>query len=290
MNKKVERRLASSLFSFFQGVIRRLPYRTAMRFADTIAWLGRKLVPSRQRLAARNIQRIFGDRYTPAKCMRIASASTHHLARTMVDTLKLPCFSPDDIRAMVTLEGFEHFQQAFALGRGVIMITGHYGAWELMGARLVLEGVPLTVLGTATSAAARAVNDLRIQAGLQILDPDDVRGMLSILKKNGCLGILPDLRHCTPSSVRVEFMGISALTAVGVATMALHADCPVVPAFCRRKPDGTAHVTVLPPLELIRSGTREENILLNTAQFNRVISEAIMAEPEQWYWLHDRWA
>jgi lauroyl/myristoyl acyltransferase len=53
--------------------------------------------------------------------------------------------------------------------------------------------------------------------------------MLSILKHNGCLGILPDLRHCTPSSVMVDFMGIPALTAVGVATMALHADCPVVP-------------------------------------------------------------
>jgi KDO2-lipid IV(A) lauroyltransferase len=270
-------------------LIQMLPYRTVLGIADAIAWLARVLVPSRQRLAAGNIQRIFGSRYTALECRRIAAMATRHLCRAMTGLLKLPSLPPNQLQTLVTLEGIDHFQQAFAGGRGVIMLSAHYGAWEIMGARLVQEGIPITVLGTSSNSAARTINALRMESGLHILDPDDVRGMLTTLKQNGCLGILPDLRHCTPSSVMVDFMGSPALTAVGVATIALHAECAVVPVFCRHCPDGRAHVTIYPALGLVRTGNREADILQNTILFNRVIGEAIQTAPEQWYWLHNRW-
>lgn len=147
----------------------------------------------------------------------------------------------------------------------------------------------MSVIGSFSSRAALVVNEAREAMGIEVVEADDLRGMLRALRRGRCLAILPDLSHLARNSIVVDFMGQPALTAVGVPLMAQRAGCPVVPGFSYREADGTCRVRLFPPLELSTSNDPQRDLRANAALFNRVIGEQIFAYPEQWLWLHNRW-
>ena len=232
---------------------------------------------------------VLGDRYTPRDFRRMSAAATYNLVLTGLELLKMPMLSKEQIVAAARIEGLEHLHEALAGGRGCLMLTAHFGAWELGGAALAAAGIPVTVIGSFSSRGALLVNEAREALGVQVLESGDLRGMLRALRQGRCLAILPDLAHVTRNSVVVDFMGRPALTAVGVPLIARRARCPVVPAFCNRLSDGTCLVRILPPLVLCRGDCPGQDLRDNAALFNRVIGDQIAEYPDQWLWLHNRW-
>jgi KDO2-lipid IV(A) lauroyltransferase len=281
-------RAGSALFSF---LARHLPLPTLRRVADAAAWLIRKLAPSRQREAIANLRRTFGDRYTEREYRRLAAEVTRGICRTMVELLKSPYLSAEELARLVRLHHLEYLQEALAAGRGVILLTGHYGNWELLGARLARLGFPVSVVArdSAESSTASLINRSREVHGTEVLLREDTRAMLRALRHNRILGILPDQHAAGSGALIVDFLGRPASTAVGVPTLAARTGAVIVPGFCLRRPDGTFDVYLHPPLELAATGDREADLRANTELMNRVIGEQILAHPEQWLWLHRRW-
>lgn len=232
---------------------------------------------------------VLGDRYSPEEIRRLTATATYNLVLTGLELLKMPTLTREQILAAVRIEGLEHLQQALAGGQGCLMLTAHFGAWELGGAALAATGIPMTVIGSFSSRGAQLVNESREALGVQVLESEDLRGMFRALRQGRCLAILPDLTHVTRSSVVVDFMGRPALTAVGVPLIALRSGCPVVPSFSYRQSDGSCLVRVLPPLELPHGQEPDRDLYNSAALFNRVIGEQIADHPEQWLWLHNRW-
>jgi KDO2-lipid IV(A) lauroyltransferase len=288
--KSIERALTRATAALFGVLVRFLPLAFLQRLADGVAWLLRGLAPSRQRIARQNLQAAFGDRYTPAQYKAIAAEATRGLCRTMIELFKLAYLTPEQVARMVRMEGLEYVEAGLAQGHGVIIITAHFGNWELLGAALGDAGLPGSVIArdSAENFTARRINHSRETHGMQVLTQEDLRGMLRTLQANHILGILPD-QHAAFGGIIVDFLGRPAATAVGPATLALRTGCAVIPGFSYRQPDGTYRLRFFPPLELVRTGDREHDVRENTLLFNQVIGEQIREHPEQWLWLHRRW-
>ena len=291
--RKIQKGLGRGFVSAALGALVRPVRRRSLAglrpLARRLAWLVRTTTPARHRMAREHMALVLGDRYTPRDYRRMAATATYNLVLTGLELLKMPTLSREQITAATRIEGLERLRDALAAGRGCLMVTAHFGSWELGGAALAAAGIPMTVIGSFASRGALLVNEAREALGVQVLEPEDLRGMLRALRQGRCLAILPDLSHVTRKSVVVDFMGRPALTAVGVPLLAQRSGCPVVPTFCPRQEDGTCLVRVFPALELSHTGVMERHLRENAALFNRVIGEQIAEHPDQWLWLHNRW-
>jgi KDO2-lipid IV(A) lauroyltransferase len=119
---------------------------------------------------------------------------------------------------------------------------------------------------------------------------DFVRGLLAAMKAGEAVGILMDTNMTPPQGVFVDFFGIPACTASGLARIALRTDAAVVPGFTIWDESmGKYRLRFDPALELIRSGDQEADIIANTQMFTRVIEDYVRNYPDQWLWVHRRW-
>jgi KDO2-lipid IV(A) lauroyltransferase len=110
------------------------------------------------------------------------------------------------------------------------------------------------------------------------------------MRHNETVGILMDTNMTPPQGAFVNFFGIPACTAVGIARVALHADAAVVPAFTIWDPILRKYrVEFSPAVELVRTRNNEADVLANTRRFNQVLEDYVRKYPDQWLWVHRRW-
>jgi len=272
------------------GLARVLPLSWLRAIATGLAYLIYVLYPSRQRLARENVRKAFGNQFSAAQRRSIALRSTINICKTMIELFKMRYMTPEQVKALVFLEGSEHLRQALSENRGAVVVTAHFGNWELAGARFAAEGFPVTVLARDSDEPVTAllINRARQHHNMAVLQREDIRELIRALHGNRSLGILPD-QHAAAGGIELDFLGRPASTATGPAVLSRHAGCAIVPFFARRLPNGTFHSQVLPPLPLPQTDDRDQFIRQLTQQINDIISEQIRRYPEQWLWLHDRW-
>ena len=189
-------------------------------------------------------------------------------------------------------EGIEHLRAALAKGRGAIVITGHFGNWELAGLAMA------HFAGKAMAVARPMPNPLveahtlrwRERAGLTVASRRGaLRRVVQYLRAGGCVGMLID-QNQRSGGVFVPFFGKLAATVPSPARIALKYHIPVLAGYTRRKGDGSFHCFHCdPPFDLIRTADHEADVLANTALFTRRIEDYIRQHPDQWFWLHSRW-
>jgi KDO2-lipid IV(A) lauroyltransferase len=270
-------------------LVRRLSLGAARRLADGAAWLVMGLFRARQRLAEANITASFPE-LSAAEVRRVRQESVRNICRTMVELLKLPSLSPEDVRALTDTSRLTALRTALDQGTGVIVLCAHFGNWEWLGAILAQERVPIHVIARDAphSLTARLINEARASHGMRVIGREDLRGMLGALRAGEMLGILPD-QHALDGGLLVEFLGRPAWTFSGPALIAMRTGARVVPTFCPRLPDGTFRVEVLPEVEMVATGDREADTLTNTRRVTAAIEQIIRMYPGQWLWMHDRW-
>jgi KDO2-lipid IV(A) lauroyltransferase len=290
VRRGAERLVTRLLTAGFARVIRALPLRFGRRLANLYGYLLYALTLRRQRLADRNLQATFGDRLSSRERRRIRLAVTQNMCKVFVELFKMSTFTAEQIRDLVPAEGAEILYRALARGNGVMAITGHFGNWELLGARLTAEGVGLAVVARDASDAgvASLINECRERLGMKVFGKRDLRGMNAHLRANGVLGILPD-QHSRKGSILLDFLGRPAWTVRSPALLALRTGAALVPAFCLRQPDDSLRAIVLPEIDTEGLGDRDEATVELTRRINAVLEEQILAHPDQWLWLHNRW-
>lgn len=292
--RPLKRRIAYLLLRVFTAIMAGLawllPLSWLRRLATAIAYIICAFVPSRLRLAQENLRQVFRDRFDAAQRRQIARRATVNICKTMIELLKMRHLTPQQVTEQVSLRGQQHLWAALERGKGVILLTAHFGNWELGGARLAAEGFPMAVIARDANEgfAARLINQARERHGERVLAREDLGEIVRVLRDNRCLAILPD-QHAAQGGIVVDFLGRPAATATGVATLALRIGCAVVPLFGPRQPNDSIDGYILPAVELIRTGDRDRDIRENTELINRIIGEQITKYPEQWLWLHDRW-
>ena len=215
------------------------------------------------------------------------------LGRQLAEFCLFPSYTRENVSQVVVYDGLENYERALARGKGVLFLTGHLGAWELSAFAHSLYGHPLSIVMRPLDNPYidALVQRYRTMHGNQTVSKDDfVRGLLAAMRAGQAVGILMDTNMTPPQGVFVNFFGIPAYTASGLARIALRTDAAVVPGFTTW--DHTLRKYVLrfdPALELVRTGNEQADIVANTALFTSVIEDYVHRYPDQWLWLHRRW-
>jgi len=245
-----------------------------------------------RRVGMRNLQLAFPEKTRPERRKILRGVFTS-LGRQLAEVCLFPRYSRQNVTDVVVYDGFENFERAQARGKGVLYLTAHLGGWELSAFFHSLQGHPLHVVmrGMDNPYLDRFVQRMRTMHGNQAVDKDNfVRGLLSAMKAGETVGILMDTNMTPPQGVFVDFFGIPACTASGLARIGLRTEAAVVPGFTVWERELRRYVLRFEPaLKLIRTGDEEADIVANTAMFTRVIEDYVRRYPDQWLWVHRRW-
>ncbi len=269
-----------------------LPRPLARAFAIGIGQAVYLLHVRLRQVGLRNLELAFPEK-SIAERKRILRGEFTSLGRQLAELCQFPRYTLDNIEEVVVYDGLENYERAYARGKGVLFLTAHFGGWELSAFAHSLHGHWLNVVMRPmdNEYLDRLIQSYRTMHGNRTVDKDDfVRGLLAAMKAGETVGILMDTNMTPPQGVFVNFFGIPACTASGLARIALRTDAAVVPGFTIWDDKlGKYLLRFDPALELIRTGDLEADIVANTQQFTRVIEDYVRKYPEQWLWVHRRW-
>jgi len=289
--RRMQSRLGNALLLWMARRYYGLPERTGHRLGAAIGTAMRRVSRRHWGIVMANLRLAFGDERTEQELIAIGKACYRHLGKCLMEFVRLPAMSVEDIGRVTELRGSEHLDAGLAEGKGVILLTAHLGNWEMVGARIAAEGYPLNVIARAQRDGALTdyIRRTREVVGMRVHHREvAVRRSLLALRGNELVGMLLD-QNAGDDGVFVDFFGRLASTARGAAAFALQTGATVVPTFGWRKPDDTHVIELGEPVPLVSTGDRERDILTNTARYTKIIENAIREHPEQWFWLHKRW-
>ncbi len=281
--------LEYGLLRLFEFLVRFLSIRGIQRFGDFLGSVFYYLVPIRKDVARNHIGRAFPE-YGAREVERLLKASYASVSKTILEILKLPRIDREVLRGMVSIEGREHLDRALEKGKGLIVVTYHFGNWELMGTATVLSGYPLDVIyQRQTNPLSDAyINRTRELMGMRTIERGEaVNRAIRALRDNRIVAFLSD-QDAREDGVFAPLFGRSASTPRGPALLSLRLDIPIVTTVSLRNADGT-HRIVISPLEIERSGNMEEDVYAIVSEFNSRLEQHVRERPSQWLWFHRRW-
>ncbi len=270
-----------------------LPRPLTRRLAAKVAGILYAMSPKLRKTAETNLRIAFPE-WTEAQRDAVIRSMVRNLGWMAAEFARFPKYSKENIEEIVVLDGNENFLEGRKQGKGVLILTGHIGAWELSSFAHALYGYPLHFMARPldNQRIDALVNSYRCTSGNRaIFKNESARMMLKILKETGTIGILADQNTMPGEAVFVDFFGKAASTTAGFARVALHTDAAVVPGYAVWD-EGIQKYRLRfeQPLELVRTGDMERDVLENTQRFTKVIEDIIRKYPEQWVWVHGRWS
>lgn len=250
------------------------------------------LVSRRYRnMTVSNLSEAFRAEKTEREIRVLARRVFQHFSRAAVEFFYLLSLKPEQIDKMIDIEGLDLLEEALQEGKGCVIITAHYGNWELLARKLVMLGHKVSVIARGSDDAGMTgmAKTMRESGGYRVFDKSEsLLGAFRALKRNELLGILPDQNELH-GGVFVDFFSRPVSAPIGPAVFALRSGAPVIPIFAPRMPDGKYRAIVRPRLHFTPSGDEQTDIHDVTVLINQAIEEEVRRHPEQWLWLHDRW-
>ena len=266
---------------------------------SAVEWLGRRLgdlafwtLPGRRAIARANLALAFGTEPGPEALEALCRRTFQQLGMTFVEVVTFLIPAPTFPLSRIQVEGLDHLSAAMRRGKGVLLLTAHFGNWELLAAAHVLSGYALSVVARPLDSPLldRLVTRLRSGSGFDIIAKRRaLPEIIDALRRHRMVAILLDQNVTRREGVFVPFFGRLASTSKGLALLALRTEAPVVPIFIRREPHGHHRIMIEPEIPPPRTGNREKDILAFTAAFTRSVEEVVRRWPAQWFWVHRRW-
>ena len=258
--------------------------------------LMQRFLPLRGTVVMENLRRVYGDTVDAAELQRLAAAHYGHLLRLLGEFVRFRWLSAAQKKAMVSVQGIDNFLAARDQGKGILILTGHFGNWEVSttaGLALFPEmrGKFHFVRRPIKPAwLDRLVTRRFEKAGFGVFSKrDSLDAMLACLAQGDAV-VLPFDQHAgPPDGIAVDFLGHPAWTFKSLAIIALSTGAPVLPASSWREPDGRHVLRFEAPLSPIEHERTTEAIRLNTRAYNQALERLVVRHPEQWYWVHRRW-
>jgi KDO2-lipid IV(A) lauroyltransferase len=276
---------------FVHGV-RLLPRRLARAVGAAIAGLAFHGLGRLRKVGIRNLELAFPEK-TAAEREVILRSVYRNLGYLLAEFCKMPGYTADGASRFIRYEGLENFVRARERGKGVLVLTGHLGAWELSSFYHSLMGMPMgMVIRRLDNPLVDAfVNRIRCLHGNRVIHKDDfARGLIASMRAGETVGILMDTNMTPPQGVFVPFFGVAACTASGMARIAAKTEAAVVPGFLLWEESEQRYVLRFgEELEVVHTGDAEKDAVENTARFTAAIEGYVRRYPEQWLWMHRRW-
>jgi KDO2-lipid IV(A) lauroyltransferase len=276
---------------------------SAIAWADSkrteVPWFGKALyhlLPYRRGVVLGNFRRVFGDVLPEAEILRLAQAYYAHYFRFLIEFIRLPFMSAAKRNAWIRVENMESPLRAHEQGKGILLLTGHFGNFEVATVAGIGQFPQYRGLFHFVRRALKPkwFNDFVTyrfrRAGFGTLPKRGSLDAILNLLSTGAIVVFVFDQHAGPKDgIPVEFFGHPAGTFKSLALLALTTKVPVIPASSWREPDGTHVLRFEDPLPLIECEDVTEAIRLNTRAYNAAIERMLLRHPEQWVWMHRRW-
>jgi KDO2-lipid IV(A) lauroyltransferase len=288
---KIQDMSASSFFLSIGKTLYRLSPAQRLWWGGVLGNALRWLSPSRARITLDNLSRAYPD--APASWLRsVQRGAYHNLGVTLLEILIFPHLTPGETRAMVEFRNLHLIEEAYQEKQGIVLISGHYGNWELVAFALPLVvDLPISVI--VTEQANKHVDTLlhwyRSRTGNSLIPMDKAaRQIIACLKRGEAVAMLADQAATPETDVFVPFFGHLACTYEAPAALTLRYNAPMIVGFAERKDDGRYIVE----LQRIRHDDLKfdkEGLYRLTLRHVAALEEAVRRRPGLWAWQHKRW-
>ena len=269
-----------------------MPRAVARRLADALTWGVYRTMGRLRGVGLRNLELALPE-LNAAERDRILRGVFRHLGWQLVEFCRMTRYTPENTRNWIRTEGLEHYLAAQVRGKGVLVLTGHLGAWELSSFYHSLMGHPMgmVIRRLDNRRLDEFVNGIRCFHGNRVLHKDDfARGLLTAMRAGHTVGILMDTNMTPPQGAFVKFFGLDACTATGLAHVARKTGAAVLPGFMLWEPGERRYVLHFgPELEIPHTADVAADILAGTQLCAQVTESWIRRYPDQWLWIHRRW-
>jgi len=276
----------------FMDIAAIVPLRYTWRLAEPLGRLWFRLDTKHRLIALNNLKLAWGDELTEKERKNIARKNFIHLARVVLELPYIRKVTPEEVEGFVSFDGLEHFNAAMEKGRGVLLLTSHFGNWELMALAFSLLYRPINIVIRPLDIPLldSLITHIRTWGGNQIIaKKGSLRKVLRLLATGDVVGLLMDQNPAWYEGVFVPFFKEIACTNKALSVLALRTNAPVIPVHNVRELDGSYRIVAEPEVALVRSGDTRRDIEENTAEFNKIIESYVRRHPEQWFWVHQRW-
>ncbi len=283
----IEYVVAASLARLVQA----MPSRMADSCGASLGRMAHAVLTSRRRIAHDNLKKAFGDGLPDDEISAITRRVFENTGRTLVEFARFGRMKSSDIGETVKDAGVEILRKVHDEGKGGVILSAHFGSWELLGGWVASKGYPIDLL--VGRQHNEKVNELLISFRREmdvgiIRIPDSIRQVFKALKANHFVALVSD-QHATSGAVVVDFFGRRAATPQGPALFAVRSGCPILPFLLRREKYDRHVVMSGEPIYPPHSGNKEEDIQQMTQAYTGFFEDGIRRYPDQWLWTHRRW-
>jgi Kdo2-lipid IVA lauroyltransferase/acyltransferase len=278
------------LFQIAGFLLRLLPLRTVQRLGAAGGEFVGMTLGYRKTVAMENLRNAFPE-WDQTKLDRVLRGSFRSVGTALFEFMCLPNMSADEVNKVCRVTNADLVQKIYSRGNGALMLTAHYGNWELFAqAFFTSTGIPLHIITKpqTNKYVDKKINLWRTRFGNRVVAMDSIREMMRLLRENKAVGIVAD-QTASKESIAVPFFGREVPTYEGPAVLSLKTKTPLVAGFAVRMSDGTYNAT----FEEIPSKDLTEFSPQNVAELTRrhvaLTESRIREHPEQWMWMHKRW-
>lgn len=292
IKKSVRHNIAYFIALFLLAFFKAMPRSIGIVLAKSLAMLYYAAARRDRKNTIHHLTMAFGAEKSPEEIRQIARDVFLHLAVAGVDAIRIPIYIKNDIDRFITTKNLHFLEKAHNDEKGFLLLTGHFGNWELMAAWVAQKKFHLHVVGAAMSnqKLSEKIADLRNRAGyINIERGRATRGIIKALKDGFPVAMLID-QDTRAKGVFVDFFGVKAHTPIGPALLAKMMDVPIIPMAMHLKEDQTSYeMECFEPLWYIDTGDKEKDVTTLTQKCSDVYEQMIRQHPEQWVWMHRRW-
>jgi KDO2-lipid IV(A) lauroyltransferase len=276
------------------GTLAALPLTLALRLGELVALLAYFIDRPHRRIGMTNLALAFPEKPLRER-RRILRRSFLNLGCMAAELAHLPKLTAERLQSMVQFEDEDWWREAIEWERstGVLVLSGHFGNWELLVFAHGMRGHPVHVVhrAIANPLVDRWLHELRTRAGTRMIRKRGAAAaVIRALHEHGLLVLPIDQNSTRGLGVFVDYFGVAASTNAGLARVALRTDAPVVPVFIVREGRSARHrVHVLPIEQVEHTGDFTEDVRRTTQRFTAIFEDMVRRYPEQWLWMHKRW-
>jgi KDO2-lipid IV(A) lauroyltransferase len=245
---------------------------------------------SHRRVAERNVAAAFPTR-SAAEHRAIVRGAFAHFGRLLFELLKFSTLTDEEMLARVEFEGEERVRSAYAHGKGILFVTGHFGYWELQALVHGLKLRPMSVMARALDNPGlhRLLEQMRTRTGNSVIyRQGTLRRAMRVLQEGEGVGVLIDQHIQSRDAIQVDFFNRSAATTPIVAALAMRTGARIVPLFALPLGRGRYRMIYEHAIELPPEGTANPVHDL-TQRCTDVLEMYVRRHPELWLWMHRRW-
>jgi KDO2-lipid IV(A) lauroyltransferase len=242
-------------------------------------------------VALKNLTFAFGGSLSSKERRKIACGSFMHFGQVTMDLIKLTTLSPAKRDALLTVSGEEYLEDALRRGKGALIVTAHYGNWEMGISGLARFGrVDAIARALDNVYVEEELRELRASLGARVIYKNQAaRETIRALNNNRIVAILIDQNVLREQAIFVDFFGKKAATTPALATFHLRTEAPIIPGFCYPRPSNAYHLQLYEPIQVDLTGNRETDVATITQACTKSIEDRIRQNPLFWLWFHDRW-